>query len=59
MGLSWRLCKDKAVTNQVGQAFSSDDTVARTANDIDFLIDSLPSDKCCIELQIASLGKLQ
>ena len=32
--------------------------MCRTANDIDFLMDSLPRDKCCIELQIASLGKL-
>ncbi|CAH3108654.1 unnamed protein product [Pocillopora meandrina] len=33
--------------------------IARTAKDIDFLIESLPSEECSPELQAASLHKLE
>ncbi|CAB3995370.1 mediator of RNA polymerase II transcription subunit 21-like [Paramuricea clavata] len=51
--------KQDKVNNQEGHAKLFAALIARTAKDIDFLIDSLPSEECSTELQIASLDKLQ
>ncbi|XP_028396652.1 mediator of RNA polymerase II transcription subunit 21-like isoform X2 [Dendronephthya gigantea] len=51
--------QDKVVNNQEGHGKLFATLIARTAKDIDFLVDSLPSEECSTELQIASLDKLQ
>ena len=51
--------KQDKVANQEGHAKLFAALIARTAKDIDFLIDSLPSEECSTELQIASLDKLE
>lgn len=44
---------------QEGHAALFATLIARTAKDIDFLIESLPSEECSPELQAASLHKLE
>ncbi|XP_032220463.1 mediator of RNA polymerase II transcription subunit 21 [Nematostella vectensis] len=49
---------DKTVTQEGhGALFAT--LIARTAKDIDYLIDSLPSEECSPELQAASLQRLE
>ncbi|XP_046840981.1 mediator of RNA polymerase II transcription subunit 21-like isoform X1 [Xenia sp. Carnegie-2017] len=52
------LNQEKSLT-QEGHAKLFASMIARTAKDIDCLIDSLPSDECSTELQMASLERLQ
>lgn len=44
--------QEKSSGNQDGHAKLFASLIARTAKDIDFLIDSLPSEECSTELQV-------
>ncbi|XP_058948203.2 mediator of RNA polymerase II transcription subunit 21 [Pocillopora verrucosa] len=50
---------DSGDVTQEGHAALFATLIARTAKDIDFLIESLPSEECSPELQAASLHKLE
>ncbi|XP_020616291.1 mediator of RNA polymerase II transcription subunit 21-like [Orbicella faveolata] len=51
--------KNGGDVTQEGHAALFATLIARTAKDIDFLIESLPSEECSPELQAASLHKLE